>query len=139
LNDRRRVLLAVAVGLCGLSVGLGALEADPEPILAPLRLEVLNGCGRDQLGAEVASRLRALGQDVRNVENAPLGGQLRTVLIDRRGRPRLTARLARALGGVPLLLERVDSSTVDATLLLGSDYADFEPLREGWEASRDGH
>jgi len=135
--DGRRAFLAAAVGLCGLSVGLAAIEDEPEPVLAPMSVEVLNGCGRDQLGAQVAAQLRAMGQDVRSVTNAGKIDQARTVLIDRRGRPRLSERLARSLGGVPLLLERIDSPAADVTLLLGADFAEFEPLAAA--ASPDSH
>lgn len=121
---RRLLILALAVG--ALSAGWALLEDEIEPPVAPLRIEVLNGCGEPQLAARVARRLRQLGQDVRDERNAPRGDHERSVLIDRRGRPQVTRRLARALGGIPVVLERREDSTVDVSLLLGQDYGRYE-------------
>jgi hypothetical protein len=131
---RRLLVLILAVG--ALSGGWALLDDPIEPPVAPLRVEVINGCGEPRLAARAARRLRQLGQDVRDERNAQRSDHERSVLIDRRGRPQLTRRLARALGGVPVILERSEGSTVDASLLLGRDHGRFELLAPADAAER---
>jgi hypothetical protein len=123
---RRLLILFLAVG--ALSAGWALLEDEVEPPVAPLSIDVINGCGEPQLAARAGRRLRQLGQDVRDERNAPRNDHQRSVLIDRRGRPQLTRRLARALGGVPVILERRDGSGVDVSLILGQDHERFALL-----------
>lgn len=125
---RRRglnVFLAAAVGICALSVVWAQLRPRATPPMPHLTVEILNGSGVDRLGARWAERLRGLGQDVLRVGDADRGDHSRTLLIDRRGRQRLSARLARELGGVPLLLEALEGSDVELTLILGADHGRY--------------
>ncbi len=99
--------------------------------LPRLKIEVLNGCGTEGLAAATAQRLRDLGQDVVEVADADRHDYDRTVLIDRGGRPWLTRRLARRLGGVTVILERRADSPVDAILILGRDHERYLSHRWG--------
>ncbi len=116
-----RLFLLVALGVALLSMGWTLVDRSQPAPLPSLEVEVLNGCGVDGIAARVATELEALGQVVARVENAPRKDYERTLLVDRRARPLLTARLAERIGGIPLLLERVDGSDVDVTLVLGQD------------------
>jgi hypothetical protein len=69
-----------------------------------------------------------MGQEVVRVGNADSTDYPRTLLVDRRARVTLTRRLAHVLGDLPLVLERVDDSDVDVTLLLGADAEHLELL-----------
>jgi hypothetical protein len=60
--------------------------------------------------------------DVVRVGDVPGHDQAQSLFIDRRGRARLTRRLAEELGGGPVILEAVEESDVDVTLILGADY-----------------
>ena len=123
-----RLLLALLLGVAVLSAGF-ALWSERQPVpLASLRVEVLNGCGTDGLAGDVARVLRELEQEVVRVDDADHHEYEQTILIDRRARPVLTRRLAERLGGLPVLLERVEGSTVDVTLILGSDAPSLDIL-----------
>lgn len=87
-----------------------------------LKIEVLNGCGEPGLAQGAAERLQGLGHDVVRVGDAPEKGHSRTVMLDRRGRDRLTRELARRIGPCPVLLEWVATAEVDLTLILGADW-----------------
>ena len=122
---RVKVAILAFLGLALISSGLAILRRAPAVPLPPLRVEVLNGCGEAGLAARVSSRLRTLGQDVVLVDDATHHGYAWTVLIDRQGRPDLTRRLAQALGGPQVILEREATPEADVTLILGADYARF--------------
>lgn len=117
----RTLSLLIVVGICAVSILSTLLwRADRMP-LPSLRVEVLNGSGIAGLGARSAARLRALGQDVVRVGDADPSHQPRTVLLDRGGHPRWSARLAAELGDIPVLLEALENTDVDVTLILGTD------------------
>jgi hypothetical protein len=87
-----------------------------------MTVEVLNGCGEDQLAARVATALRAMGQDVVMVGDAGTHDHARSVLVDRRGKAALTRRLAQEMHGILVVLDRVEDAPADVTLILGRDY-----------------
>lgn len=116
---RLLLILLVAVGV--LSAGWAVWHSQDPPPLASLRIEVLNGCGADGLAGEFATVLRGMGQEVVRVDDAEHHDHPQTLLIDRRGRPVLTRRLAARLGDLPVLLERTEEARVDVTVILGAD------------------
>jgi hypothetical protein len=117
----RTALLGAVVALCLLSVGWALLWRERPAPLPAMRVEVLNGSGIAGLGLRCAQRLRQLGQDVVRVGDAEHAAHARSLLLDRRAHPLWSRRLARELGDVPVLLEAIEGSDVDATLLLGAD------------------
>ncbi len=120
------VLLAFVV-----SAGWALFSRSTEPPLPRLRIEVLNGCGEEGLAASTAQRLRDLGQDVVKVADADRHDYDRCVIIDRGGRPWLSRRLARRLGGITVILEREATADVDVTLILGKDHGRYLPPPSG--------
>lgn len=94
----------------------------PDTVLPPLQIEVLNGCAQDGVAQDAADRLLALGHDVTRVADAGLNGLARTVVLDRRGRDRLSRALARRIGPCPVVLEQVEEPAADVTLILGADW-----------------
>jgi len=114
------LLIALAASLASVA---WALWYRPRPMPLPaLRVEVLNGCGENQLASKAAAALRGLGLDVVNVGDADRDDYAQSLLVDRAGKPALTRRLAAALGPVLVVLERVDEPTADVTLILGRDH-----------------
>ncbi|RKX70437.1 hypothetical protein DRP53_04915 [candidate division WOR-3 bacterium] len=95
---------------------------------ARLRVEVLNGCGVDNLAMLVSDELRRLGFDVVETGNATSYDFKETVIIDRTD-PKL--RNAHRLGGVigcTRFGKDIDSSLyIDVTILLGKDYLKYFP------------
>ena len=115
------MLLFLLAGLG--SVAWSFLGGTARDVTVPsLKIEVLNGCGEPGLAQGAAERLQGLGHDVVSVGDAPAKGYLRTVILDRRGRDRLSRELARRIGPCPVVLERVASAEVDLTLILGADW-----------------
>ena len=115
------MLLFLLAGLRSLARAFGGESARPVTVPA-LKIEVLNGCGEPGLAQGAAERLLGLGHDVVLVGDAPEKGHARTVILDRRGRDRLSRELARRIGPCPVLLERTAAAEVDLTLILGADW-----------------
>lgn len=114
-----------------LGVGLGSaawtwLGEDAPVVRVPsLQVEVLNGCGDSGLAQTTAERLQGLGHDVVAVGDAGRHDYARTVVIDRRGRDRITREFARRVGPCPVILEFVPDAGADLTLILGADWREL--------------
>lgn len=114
-----------------LVAGLGSVawtwlgEDAPVVRVPPLEIEVLNGCGEAGAAQRAAERLQLLGHDVVRVDDADSHAYARTVMVDRRGRDRITRELARRIGPCPLVLEQVGGSDADVTLILGADWREM--------------
>jgi len=99
-----------------------------------LQIEVLNGCGVPGIANQFTDYLRMKGFDVvktANYEeelNVPNFNVLTTVVIDRRGRLENGIRIAEALGlGRERVLQEVNEAyLIDASVILGKDYAQLE-------------
>ena len=94
----------------------------PVVSLPPLQIEVLNGCGEPGLAQKVAERLQGLGHDVVRVADSADPGLEKTIVVDRRGRDRLSRELARRIGPCPVVLERLEAPEADLTLIVGADW-----------------
>jgi hypothetical protein len=97
-----------------------------------ITVEVLNATGKPGL-AKVATRmLRRSGVDVLTFGNAPEpGGTLdSTRIVVRRGTEDLGRRVRRALGVGRVVVQRDSARLLDASVLLGADFAprlEFHP------------
>ena len=103
---------------------------EPETVLRPLQIEVLNGCGVSGIANTYTEFLRAQGFDVVKTDNYIEGGAVRfnittTVVVDRRGQEKHARQIARALGlgADRVLSEPSDAYLIDATVILGADFA----------------
>ena len=130
-----RLTLLVAIGVLLLSAGVAALVSRPAETVPTLQVEVFNACGVDGLAARAGRRLQELRQEVVAVET--WGGHefATSFLIDRRGKPALTRRLAREVGPSRVVLERTEDARADVTLVLGHDWASMRLF--GPESGRD--
>lgn len=122
------LLLVAGIGSAVWSFIGGAEQSVPIPAL---QIEVLNGCGEPGLAQGAAERLQGRGHDVVRVGDSPTTGLQRTVILDRRGRDRLSRELARQIGPCPVLLERVGMAEVDLTLILGEDWKQLRLFSSG--------
>ena len=129
--NRTSMILSGLLLLCLVSAAIARFGHGREDPLPRLTIEVLNGCGEEGAAAASAQKLRSLGQDV--VQVADLGRQdyAHCLLVDRRGRPWLTRRLASRLGGLLVVLERKPDAEADLTLIVGRDYATALHLKPG--------
>jgi len=121
--SRTSVILTGLLLLCLVSAALARFGRHHEEPLARLTIEVLNGCGEEGAAAATAQKLRSLGQDVVKVADLGRKDYDHSLLVDRRGRPWLTRRLASRLGGLLVVLERRSDAEVDLTFVVGKDYA----------------
>jgi hypothetical protein len=97
-----------------------------------IKAQVLNGCGVAGAGAAMASVLRrAGGIDVVEIGNADDFDFESSVVIDRRGDRASAMRVARALGGAPVVLQRSDGCC-EVTVIVGYDRGRWlDPLQGG--------
>ncbi|HID32386.1 MAG TPA: LytR family transcriptional regulator [bacterium (Candidatus Stahlbacteria)] len=95
---------------------------------AQLRVEVLNGCGVNDLAMIVSDRLRRMGFDVVEIGDAENYDFEKTVIIDRTDDNMRNARRLGRVIGCSHLGKDIDSSLyIDVTILLGKDYLDYFP------------
>ncbi len=106
-------------------------ESIPVPAEAAeqdLRLQILNATGVNRLALETSDCLRQWGVDTLDRGNAPAWPFPETLLLvraEKPGRLDLVEKLAKRLGGVPVLLQHREDLVLDATLLLGHDWENY--------------
>jgi hypothetical protein len=95
----------------------------PEGPRERVRVEVLNGGGREGMARAATDALRDEGFDVVFYGNAAAFDRDSSLVLDRVGRPDLARAAADALG-IPRVLSRPDSNLyLDVTVLLGGDWS----------------
>jgi hypothetical protein len=118
------VLGAALAGIIGFSLavrwsGLGArLARGEEPAF---QIEVLNGTREPGVAMDVAKELRHRGIDVLIVDNAERLDFRESMLLDRKGNPRLMRKLAKTIGCRTILEQIRPAPLVDATYIVGYD------------------
>jgi len=138
------LLLSLGLGVIVLAYALvtRTTQPQPEPSRAKpsaklvgdiIQVEVLNGAGVDHLAWETTQFLRDQGFDVVNTGNARSFDYEQSVVIDRIGDLESARRVARALEISP---DRVRQEVrtdyyLDASVILGDDYRNLRPFRNG--------
>jgi hypothetical protein len=112
--------VVVAFGVSALLRDRGD-EVEESIVLKDVRVQVLNGCGTRGAGREVANELRLEGYDVADVGNARSFDFSESMVIDRVGRGR-AREIARALGVENVIIQRIEGSQYDATMIVGKDF-----------------
>ncbi len=114
-------LLAAVIGfsLAVRWLGLGARFARGEE--PAFQIEVLNGTRQTGIAMDVAKELRLRGIDVLIVDNAERLDFRESVLVDRKGDPRLMRRLSKTLRCRTVLEQISPAPLVDATFIVGYD------------------
>ncbi|HKK71878.1 MAG TPA: LytR C-terminal domain-containing protein [Candidatus Krumholzibacteria bacterium] len=125
-----RVVLLVALAGSALSMGLAVLRSGGATTVPTLRVEVLNACGENGLARRAARQLQELRQDVVGVDTWTGHEFATSFLIDRRGKPALSRRLAERLGPCTVILERTEDARADVSLVLGRDWASLDLFRK---------
>jgi hypothetical protein len=125
------LVTGVAVAICGILLASFALRqvqlhGKRLPQAATVRVEVLNGSGRDGMARRAAQVLRRIGFDVVEIGDAERDDFERTVVVERRsGDLRHARMLARAIG-CPRVVQDVDSlKYLEVTVILGRDCDEF--------------
>ncbi len=96
-------------------------KAEKSIVLKNVRVQVLNGCGVRGAGREVAYELRLKGYDVADVGNARTFDFPESIVIDRKGGGR-AREIARALGVENVIIQRIEGSQYEATMIVGKDF-----------------
>ncbi len=86
-----------------------------------VRVQVLNGSGEGGVATRVATFLREGGFQVVEVRNADRSDYFATLVIARRAALDDARRVARYLGGPPVIRQAWDSELAEVTVVLGSD------------------
>lgn len=87
-----------------------------------IRVEVLNGCGREGSALQLAQTLREEGLDVVNIGNAQNFKYKKTLILNRSGKKELAKKVYEVIGcGEPQ--DRIEKQAlVDITVIIGRDY-----------------
>jgi hypothetical protein len=103
----------------------------PEDIAVPYtRIEVLNGCGVDNLAYKVALYLREEGFDVVEIGNVKEAGVERTIIIERVDKRMGNAKLVGRVIHCTNMQAMIDSTLfLEVSLLLGKDYEKYFPRK----------
>ena len=120
LNDRQKEQLAIEI-----------YKANP---VLDIKVEILNGCGENDIAAKAAEFLRSEHIDVIRWENAENFDYENTILIHHSDDLINLKTVAKSLDinindGDRVLIQPNSSSDVDITLLLGKDYHTIKPIR----------
>lgn len=107
-------------------------EANPGELVGDIiQVEVLNACGVSGLAGRATRYLRRQGFDVVSTGNHGPSPLETTVVVDRVGNPEAARQIARALG-LPddrVIQELRPDYYLDASLLIGQDYATLRPFQ----------
>jgi len=126
-SSRTLIAAAVAFALVGFSLAVRWLGIGRDFFRgggeAPFQIEVLNGTEEKGIAMAVARELRFAGIDVLIIDNAERFDFGESVLVDRKGNPRLMKRLSKALGCREILEQISPAPLVDATYIIGDDRA----------------
>ncbi|HEX9887080.1 MAG TPA: LytR C-terminal domain-containing protein [Longimicrobiales bacterium] len=156
MSNRLRVLaLIVVVLLVGAFAGsgldrwwsappaTGRVEAEiGAPPGVRVRVEVLNGGGREGMARAATDRLRNRGFDVVDWGNADAFDRDSSVVLDRLGQPELARTVADVLGIRQVLAEPDSNLYLDVSVVLGRDWApapdesDVAPSHAWWDVRR---
>ena len=114
-------------------------DANPTELVGDIiQVEVRNGCGVAGVAETVMHYLRRKGFDVVMVGNHTSFDQAQTRVVDRVGNPEAAQKVAAALG---LPADRVEEEVqldyyLDASVIIGQDYASLPPFAEDGEAAQ---
>ncbi len=98
-----------------------------------IQVSVLNGCGVPGIAMKVTGHLRSLGYDVVEIGNYETAALDRSMVIDWVNDSTVARKIAAALD-VPrnrIIRKRNNRELVDFTVVLGKDYSQLIPLRQG--------
>jgi len=91
-----------------------------------MRVEVINGCGVNELAYKVSFFLREKGFDVVDISNVTGSKVERTIIIERVDKGMKNAKvLGRAIGCSNMTTMLDSTLFLEATLLLGKDYEGY--------------
>ncbi len=134
------ILRGAAVGLFGLSIAWHLRPSPPSPPVppeTPVRMVIVNGCGKPRLAAVCKQKLlrRAHGTvEILDLRSAPVMDHVHTVVIAH-GDHADRARYVAGLVGADSVRNDPPAPGVEVTLLLGCDFQKLFPGEQRWWAT----
>lgn len=97
-----------------------------------IRIEILNGCGKDGIATQLGNKLREHGFDVMTLGNAESFAFTQTLVIDRVGKRNHAEQVANALGTQNLIQQITPDPfrLEEVTIIVGRDYAHLPILKK---------
>jgi hypothetical protein len=142
-RDPRLVLVNVLIAILTLIVGFLFYSLLARTFFSPpvdtersgiaagstIQLDVLNGCGASNAGAQFTSYLRARGFDVVEIRNYKTFDVEKSLVIDRAGNMENARKVAYALGvGKGQTIQQMNQDYyVDVSVVIGKDYKSLKP------------
>ena len=131
------------IGGAGLLVGLFVIaqntnwqQQETATLASPktfqdIRIEILNGCGKDGIATQLGTKLREQGFDVMTLGNADSYAFSETIVIDRVGKWHHAQEVANILGTQNLIQQITpDPFRLEGvTIIVGRDYAHLPLLK----------
>ncbi|MFT5366226.1 MAG: hypothetical protein ACI8V2_001173 [Candidatus Latescibacterota bacterium] len=128
------------MGLVGLlAIGISTLWQQQEKLkpIGPItfqniRIEILNGCGKDGIATQLGTKLREQGFDVMTLGNADSYAFSETLVIDRVGKMHHAKQVADILGTQNLIQQITPDPfrIEEVTIIVGRDYAHLPILKD---------
>ena len=96
-----------------------------------IRIEILNGCGKDGIAKQLGTKLREQGFDVMTLGNAGSYAFSETLVIDRVGKIHYAKRVANILGTQNFIQQITPDPfrIEEVTVIVGRDYAHLPILK----------
>lgn len=107
------------------------LKPTPQQTFQDIRIEILNGCGKDGIAKQLGTKLRAQGFDVMTLGNANNYAFSETLVIDRVGKMHYAKQVASILGTQNLIQQITPDPfrLEEVTVIVGRDYAHLPILK----------
>lgn len=129
----------VGIGVIGfLVIGLNTRwqkqeqsKPTPKQTFQNIRIEILNGCGKDGIATQLGTKLRERGFDVMTLGNANSFAFSETLVIDRVGKLQDAEQVAQILGTSNLIQQITPDPfrIEEVTIIVGRDYAHLPLLK----------
>lgn len=135
----KRWIWIVCIGIVALLALVANLRWQQREIQKPaptitfqdIRIEILNGCGKDGIAKQLGTKLRAHGFDVMTLGNAGSYAFSETLVIDRVGKMHHAKQVANILGTQNLIQQITPDPfrIEEVTVIVGRDYAHLPILK----------
>lgn len=108
-----------------------ALKLESPKTFQNIRIEILNGCGKDGVATLLGTKLREHGFDVMTLGNANSYAFTETIVIDRVGKLHHARQVAHVLGTQNLIQQITPDPfrLEEVTVIVGRDYAHLPLLK----------
>lgn len=133
----------VLIGLVAIAVNTQwqpqkPIASSPQKTFHDIRIEILNGCGKDGIATQLGNQLREYGFDVMTLGNADSYAFPETLVIDRVGKMHYAKQVADILGTQNLIQQITPDPfrIEEVTIIVGRDHPHLPILKNQREVRR---